>query len=559
MADTTVYFINSTDGDAQKSFSIQPRTFDGYNGIQQHTDLTLYGNAALTWGERFNENFYKLLENFSCAAKESGDYNPYTGLPDYDPNSDPILPKDSNDLGVETGFGALSEFGINNPVQGQLWFNTTASKLYVCSEVVNGIATWVSSGGGVDAGDVTGLQALLDEKVSRSGDTMHSGAVLSFPTLFFNEGNGTTSNGPDIRMAAAGLISADSTLNFNIDGTNSGSGQFRVNKGQYTVDGAETTLFTIENGGTIRSDVTNYEALVTSDNDIPNKKYVDDAITAATGGSPGDYVNVTGDTMSGTLVIDASPASQFPADEALVVKSEGGPAIKMFTTATTQGTSSPPAIQWYNPDNDPLVAGVPADRYPYMRLVPRDGQCFKVELDLDDNGSGTGANTETLLQINQASNNGDMYFNGPPGATRPVIRTPNATIAAIDAAGTKTLTTVEYVDDAIATAISAAGFGYVESGQYVVTTPITWSHGLGGVPVGMTVVARCITANAGFSVGDEIVLASNDGDHPYDTDPSWIRLWMSATQCGLLYEGPAINVIVPNAVSYWRIVFKAWR
>ena len=64
MADTTVYIINSTDGDT--SFAIQPRSYDGPGGIQSTTALTLYGNAATNWGEKFNENFYHLLENFAC-------------------------------------------------------------------------------------------------------------------------------------------------------------------------------------------------------------------------------------------------------------------------------------------------------------------------------------------------------------------------------------------------------------------------------------------------------------------------------------------------------------
>ena len=100
MANETIYIINSTDGDSGKSFAIQPRTFNGYGGVQQSTDLTLYGNAAPTWGERFNENFYHLLENFACPES----------------SINPGNPAGSTELG--------DGLGINNPVVGQLWFNT---------------------------------------------------------------------------------------------------------------------------------------------------------------------------------------------------------------------------------------------------------------------------------------------------------------------------------------------------------------------------------------------------------------------------------------------------
>lgn len=39
----------------------------------------------------------------------------------------------------------------------------------------------------------------------------------------------------------------------------------------------------VEDDGTVSTNVTSYEALVTDANDIPNKKYVDDAIVVASG------------------------------------------------------------------------------------------------------------------------------------------------------------------------------------------------------------------------------------------------------------------------------------
>jgi hypothetical protein len=68
--------------------------------------------------------------------------------------------------------------------------------------------------------------------------------------------------------------------------------------------GAQASL-QLESNGTLNvSSVTNYENLVTADDDIPNKKYVDDAITAG-GGGPSTFIYET-DT-SDRSVTQATP------------------------------------------------------------------------------------------------------------------------------------------------------------------------------------------------------------------------------------------------------------
>lgn len=142
MANTKIYIVDSTDNST--NIAIQPRTIDGAGGVQANTDLTLYGNATPEWGERFNENFYRVLENFACAEKAGS----------------PGVPQDENDIGI-TGFG------INRPVQGQLWFNKTNDQMYV----YNGLS-WDVMGGAGTIDDIPGLRAELDNKVNRDGDTM---------------------------------------------------------------------------------------------------------------------------------------------------------------------------------------------------------------------------------------------------------------------------------------------------------------------------------------------------------------------------------------------------
>ena len=118
-----LYLLNSTDDDPDRRIVITPRAYDGPGGVQRTTDLTFYGNGAPNWGERFNENFYHLLENFAVAEGPDGeDGTPNTlGLPP--------RPKTETDLGGELGLG------VNNPIEGQLWYNKSRGLMYVYTGV----------------------------------------------------------------------------------------------------------------------------------------------------------------------------------------------------------------------------------------------------------------------------------------------------------------------------------------------------------------------------------------------------------------------------------------
>jgi len=107
------------------SFTIGSGELNGAGGIARDSDLSLYGFGTVSWGQGVNQNIFRLLENYACPAKVFGDYNPATMLMDYDPVTDPVLPKDENDLGLGNG--------ITNPVIGQQWFNTSANVTYTFS------------------------------------------------------------------------------------------------------------------------------------------------------------------------------------------------------------------------------------------------------------------------------------------------------------------------------------------------------------------------------------------------------------------------------------------
>lgn len=326
MANTTIYLIDSTDGGT--AFAIQPRTFDGVGGVQSNTDLTLYGNASASWGERFNENFYRMLEHFAVDQT----------TPFIITNTAPPIPKTQTDLGV-TGLG------INTPVVGQQWFNKTDEKMYVYTSTgwkstgtasttqptaptpgdfwFDGSASlmkfwngsiWValetSAGGSFvsTAGDVMSGTLEISNNSANTQLNIHSdsGSILfmksdsiSFgastpPSLLLynpdndpsvNSGNGT--NWPYVRFT-----NRDNHY-FTIEADN----VFQAGTGNTILFADQLTGALVYNTGEmlmLASQISN----ITNNKHVATKEYVD----SVAGG--GGFVLATGDTMTGSLTFD---------------------------------------------------------------------------------------------------------------------------------------------------------------------------------------------------------------------------------------------------------------
>ena len=97
------YQINYTDTtDAQK---VENPIEVPEAGMNSDFSVSFPGRVRLEWGGEINDAFLNLLENFSCPENSIGF---------------PKIPDDSADTN-----GKLS-----NPVQGQLWYNSTDNRLY---------------------------------------------------------------------------------------------------------------------------------------------------------------------------------------------------------------------------------------------------------------------------------------------------------------------------------------------------------------------------------------------------------------------------------------------
>ena len=121
------------------------------------TDISLFGKGYAGFGEKLNENFVKILENF---ANTSAPNNKVQGQLWYDSTT--------NQLNVYTGTKWKPIGGSTNTtsqptnaVTGDMWFDTTNSQLYVYSGT-----TWVLIGPTSIAG--TGVTAMVPVVVESS-------------------------------------------------------------------------------------------------------------------------------------------------------------------------------------------------------------------------------------------------------------------------------------------------------------------------------------------------------------------------------------------------------
>ena len=113
------YIINKTDG------SVLTEIVDGTID-QSATDLTLIGKNALSYGEAFNENFIKILENFSSTTTPP---NPITGQLWYDTSESRL--KIYNGSSFKVAGGTIVSNTIPSSItQGDIWIDSARQQLY---------------------------------------------------------------------------------------------------------------------------------------------------------------------------------------------------------------------------------------------------------------------------------------------------------------------------------------------------------------------------------------------------------------------------------------------
>ena len=112
------YQINKTDGTLLVDLA------DGQRDVNT-TDLALIGRNYKGFGENFNENFIKLLENFS---NQSAPVNPLRGQLWYDTTEERLKVYNGTEF---TSSGVIVSAQQPNLVAGDLWLNNEANQLYM--------------------------------------------------------------------------------------------------------------------------------------------------------------------------------------------------------------------------------------------------------------------------------------------------------------------------------------------------------------------------------------------------------------------------------------------
>jgi hypothetical protein len=111
------YKLNKTDG------TLLLDLIDGVKNTSA-TDLTLVGKNSTSFGESFNENFIRLLENFAATSAPA---NPLEGQLWFDTTTDTLRVYDGLDFKSAGGAYVQSSQPIMS--QGDFWYNTTTKQL----------------------------------------------------------------------------------------------------------------------------------------------------------------------------------------------------------------------------------------------------------------------------------------------------------------------------------------------------------------------------------------------------------------------------------------------
>ena len=332
---STTYTIKNTQGTL--SFTINVGGASGPLELQQNADLTFYGYGRTGWGQEVDQNFYRLLENFAVQEKTAS----------------PKRPKSKNTLG-----GIL---GINRPIVGQAWYNTSDSELYVCSVAttdpniaagdpsvaastwrhilsdefaetkylkiidasgpdgyvkLNGSntpmtgflelkhtspsATWHAAPKGYVDDEINALRTESDGKfVERAGDTMSGQLSVEGPGAgsYVKIDTQTGTNQPRLHL---GKYSG--SISADIGFFTSGGGLLHMDSGILATGGNSSV---VEQGTLTLIGFAMVDRPPTLANQITSKQYVDTAITTAINNlsstTSGSYVKKVGDTMTGQL------------------------------------------------------------------------------------------------------------------------------------------------------------------------------------------------------------------------------------------------------------------
>lgn len=285
------YIVNFTDP-VVPAIIVKPRTVNGPGSSVANTSLRLFGDGHTSWGEAVNENFVRLLEHFMGATAP---INPVTGqlwveaqLFYHDTNASIFYQYDIDPSSINyktwQPITVVSQATAPAEVIGTYWFNTGSLELfYFASAYDLQPATWMlrSMGTGVVAptGTPPTQVKVFDATVGASGSWVGISAVLV---------SDSTSPPSDGQVGSLRFAPTGDTLHV------------WTGTAWTTLVNADSPVFTND--------------LNMSGNHIinlANPVNPTDALNLQTGDSL--YVNVSGDTMTGALILSGDATAPLQA------------------------------------------------------------------------------------------------------------------------------------------------------------------------------------------------------------------------------------------------------
>ena len=313
------YTINKTDG--TKLVTLRDGTVDVAT-----TDLALFGKGYAGFGERLNENFVKMLENFANTTPPA---NKIRGQLWYDTLSNQIKVWNGSKF-KPVGSSTTSASQPANANTGDMWFDTNNSQLYVYSG-----SAWILIGPTAVAG--SGVTQVSSETIRDNvgvnksilklitNDTIvgivsaeeftPQTAIAGFATIFKgitlstaisnNKFYGTANTADNLQVSAGVNIAAANFLRADTADTASGLITFESGVGIGTAN--KSTITQASNDLTIANTVNNGDIIFTvNDGGVTTTAFtIDGATSRVEFGSAGvTDLTVTGNlTVTGTQVI----------------------------------------------------------------------------------------------------------------------------------------------------------------------------------------------------------------------------------------------------------------
>lgn len=333
------------------------------------TSLVLHGRGSKNYGFERDQNTLFLLEHFSGSQPlnpidgqlwwnpgdqmyvyDTGSGSPWVTLvPAPEALGFNVIAGDGlTDGGAPEGSPLLTTLNVGQGTGITITANAVSTNdseivhdnldLYVANEHIDHSSVEIVAGDGLTGGgDLTSSRTLTIG--TGSGITTVGGELSVDSTVVRTFGSqvidGFKLFSDPIQSGRQGSPANPATPSYAFEGSGAGTGMYRSNQNELSFSTGSIQRFRIESSGVLHSLNVTYEALITHDDDIPNKKYVDDVASSGGGGS-----SPTSNTFIGvSSIIDLTIGKKYLVTTHGTTRNAGTGSTTLGGCRLTQGTS----------------------------------------------------------------------------------------------------------------------------------------------------------------------------------------------------------------------------